>query len=106
MITTDQRMTDEYNLSAEIALQRTLEHSKLQKDAEVEIKLADMALEKNNMCAAMLKHKGMELAQKCYTGKYIKKINMTNMSGDDPSTAILAGMLQKFGIAKQASGRE
>jgi len=50
-------------------LQRTLEQSKLKKDAEVEISLADMALKKNNMDASMLAYEGMELAKKCYSGK-------------------------------------
>lgn len=54
----------------------------------------------------MLAHEGMQLAKKCYNGKYIEKVNITNMSGADESTQVLAGMLQKWGTAKECIGQQ
>ena len=53
----------------------------------------------------MLAYEGMMLAKKCYSGKYIEKVNITNMSDADQSTQVMAGMLQKFGIAKELIGQ-
>ena len=54
----------------------------------------------------MLAYEGMQLAKKCYNGKYIEKVNITNMSGADESTQVLAGMLQKWGTAKECIGQQ
>lgn len=61
-----------------------------------------MNLEKENMDAQMLRYEAMQLAKKCYENKYIEKTNMTNMGTNDASSAILAGVLTKLDVTKQA----
>ena len=54
----------------------------------------------------MLRHKAIQLAKKCYAGMNIKETRITNMAKDDPSTAVLAGMLTKYDTVKQAVGAQ
>ena len=100
-----QRLTLEQNESAEEVLSRQLENKKLQQDHNNEIKKAEQDLEKRNMGDQnMLKHKAISMALGAYAGKYVEKCRMTNLSKDDPSSAVLAGLLAKYDIAKQAVG--
>lgn len=91
-----QRYTREQNASAELVLQRNLENQKIQKDSANEIKRLEIELEKSNMDQNMLRHEALQLAKKCYAGKYIEKTNITNMAKDDSTGALLTGLLQKW----------
>ena len=64
-----------------------------------------MELEKSNMDAEMLRFQALELAKKSFAGKYIEKFNITKMPKDDPTNAVLAGVLQKLDITKKAIGQ-
>ena len=100
-----QRLTVEQNASAEAILTRRLENKKLQQDHDNEIKKAEQELEKRNMGDVnMLKHKAIKMAYSSYSGKYLEKVRMTNLSKDDPSQAVLAGLLAKYDLAKQSAG--
>lgn len=101
-----QRITVELNKTSDIALDRSLESEKQQNDAANELKRLDMELEKEIMDKDMLTHEAMTLAKKCYAGKFIERTNITNMSNDDPSSAVLAGLLQKLDITKNAIAAE
>ena len=63
-----------------------------------------MELEKKNMDSHMLRYEAIQLAKKCYSGKYISKMQITNIAKDDPSSAILAGVLSKLDLTKKALG--
>ena len=52
----------------------------------------------------MLRYEAIKLARKCYTGKYIESMRLTNMAKDDPSSAIMAGVLSKLDLTKKAIG--
>lgn len=100
-----QRYTVEQNQSAQEKLTRNLETKKMKQDHKNEIKKAEQDLEKRNLGDEhMLKHKAIKLAYDSYNGKYIEKVRVNNMSKDDPSTAVLAGMLAKYDLAKQVVG--
>ena len=77
----------------------------LTKDASIARKKDEINLEKENMDEQMLAYEGMMLAKKCYNGKYIEKVNITNMSAANESTQVMTRMLQKFGIAKEIIGQ-
>ena len=68
--------------------------------------MADQELEKNNSDENMLRYKAMELAKKCYGGRYVAETKITNLAKDDQSTAVMAGMLAKYDIVKQAVGAQ
>ena len=99
------RLTVEVNESAELVLARELENKKMLQEHSNSITMAQQVLEKSNMGDEnMLRHKAIELAKQSYAGKYIEKTSITNLGKDDPSTAVLAGMLAKFEICKSAAG--
>ena len=52
----------------------------------------------------MLKHKAIKMALASYAGKYVEKCRMTNLPKDDPSQAVLAGLIAKYDLAKQSVG--
>ena len=100
-----QRLVFEQNKSAEEVLTRQLENKKMQQDHDNEIKKAEQELEKRNMGDLnMLKHKAIQMAKNCYSGKFIQECRMTTMFKDDPSSAVLAGMISKYDLAKKAVG--
>ena len=99
-----QRLVVEQNNTTEAALEHRLEDAKITKDAQNEIELALMELEKKNMDAEMLRYETLQLAKKSYHGKYIASTNITNMPQDDPTNAVLAGVLQKLDVTKKAIG--
>lgn len=102
-----QRYTVETNKSAEEVLTRRLETKKLQQDHVNEIKKAEQDLEKRNLGDEhMLRHKAIKLAQESYSGKYVEKVRVNNMAKDDPSTAVLTGLLAKYELCKEMSGGE
>ncbi len=53
----------------------------------------------------MLSYESIKLAKKCYFGKSFGEINMINMPVDDPSSAVIAGVLQKLDVTKKAIGQ-
>lgn len=53
----------------------------------------------------MLKYETLKLAQRSYNGKYISNVNITTMPEDDPSTGVLAGLLNKYEMTKKAIGQ-
>ena len=100
-----QRYTVETNKSAEEALTRRLETKKLQQDHKNEIKKAEQDLEKRNLGDEhMLRHKAIKLAHESYAGKYVEKVRVNNMAKDDPSTAVLTGLLSKYELCKEMAG--
>lgn len=66
--------------------------------------MAEMDLEKSNMDGHMLRYEAIKLARKCYTGKYVESMRMTNLAKDDPSSAVMAGLLSKLDLTKKAIG--
>jgi hypothetical protein len=53
----------------------------------------------------MLHHEALKLAKRCYAGKHISSTNISNMPADDPTNAVLAGVLNKLDITKKAIGQ-
>ena len=103
----EQRLVVEENKSAQDALTRQLESKKMKQDHLNEIKKAEQELEKRNMGDQnMLRHKAIQMAKQSYAGKYVEKVTMTNMNKDDPSGAVLAGLLAKYDLCKKAAGVE
>ena len=98
-------MVAETNASNQKALEHRLEDAKIKKDCENEIELAMMELEKSNTDRQMLQYEALKLAQRSYNGKYITSTNITTMPEDDPSSAVLAGLLNKFEVTKKAIGQ-
>ena len=64
-----------------------------------------MELEKNNMDEQMLSYESIQLAKKCYANRYFGELNITSMPEDDPSSAVVAGVLQKLAVTKSAIGQ-
>ena len=64
-----------------------------------------MELEKTNTDQQMLKYETLKLAQRSFNGKYISSVNITTMPEDDPSTGVLAGLLNKYELTKKAIGQ-
>lgn len=87
-------------------MEHQLEDAKLSKECDNEIALASMELEKSNMDSEMLKYETLQLAKKSYAGKYVSNATITNMPQDDPTNAVLAGVLQKIDITKKAIGAQ
>lgn len=88
-----QRLVVEKRKTEEQTLQNDLENKQITKDSSNEIKIADMELEKRNIDAQMLKHKALELASSSFKGQTFQGVNITKMSEDDASSAVLAGVL-------------
>ena len=44
------------------------------------------------------------LAKRCYGGKYIQEATITSFDKNDPSNAVVAGVLAKLDTTKQAMG--
>ena len=86
-------------------LEDGLETKKIRVDCDNEIELAMMELEKSNMDEQMLKYQTLLLAKKSYGGKKIANANITNMPKDDPTNAVLAGVLSKIETTKKAIGQ-
>ena len=80
----------------------SLEAEKIKQDCENEIKLARMQLEKENMDEHMLRHEALKLAKASLTGRCIEKTNITAMPASASTDAILAGVLGKIGVTKNA----
>ncbi len=53
----------------------------------------------------MLSYESIKLAKQCYSGRLFGELNITNMPVDDPSSAVVAGVLQKLDITKKAIGQ-
>merc|ERR1712032_1079052 len=67
-----------------------------QNDAENALKKLDMELETANMDEHMLRHEALMLAKRCYGGKYIQEATITSFDKNDPSNAVVAGVLAKL----------
>ena len=101
----NERVVVELRLSTEESHRRDLETKKLKQEHANGIKMAEQELEKNNMGDEnMLRHKACQLAKKCYSGKYITEATITSMAKNDPSTAVIAGMLAQYDTVKKAVG--
>lgn len=101
-----QELKREENKTKELMLKFGMEREKIEKDAANEIKRTEMELEKANMDENMLRYEALELAKKCYAGKKVERTNLTNMDQADASGAVLAGLLNKLAVTKQAIGQE
>lgn len=99
-----QREVVETNLTAFQALEYRLGDTKIKNDCEMEIEQAKMELEKRNMDADMLRYEALQLAKKSFAGKRIDA-NVTTMAENDPTQAVLAGVLNTIGVTKAAIGQ-
>ena len=51
-----------------------MDNKKIRQESQNEIKMAEMELEKKNMDSHMLRYEAIQLAKKCYGGKYISNL--------------------------------
>ena len=63
-----------------------------------------MQLEKENMDENMLRYEALMLAKRCYAGKYVAEATITSFDKNDPSSAVVAGVLSKLDSTKKAMG--
>lgn len=71
-------------------------------DCRNEIERLNTELDKANMDENMLRHKALELAKKCISGKYFSTTSITAMPKDDPSSAVIASFLGKMDVQQKA----
>ena len=63
-----------------------------------------MQLEKENMDENMLRYEALMLAKRCYAGKHVAEATITSFDKNDPSSAVVAGVLSKLDSTKKAMG--
>lgn len=81
-----------------------MEREAIRNEAANSLKLLDMQLVTDNMDEHMLRYEALQLAKKCYGGKYIASTNITSFDKNDPSGTVLASVLNKIDATKGALG--
>jgi len=98
----DAKLVVAKNESAEIVARNELDRKTRKNEADNNLKMLEMQLEKENMDEHMLRYEALQLAKRCYSGKYITEATITSFDKNDPSNTVVAGVLNKLDVTKKA----